>query len=105
MIDPPGIDLLKSIEDIFRQNGFLEKRPHFEVHEINTVARLKHHFTYNQSRVSMAICPAIIACQFSNPPVAHAMVATGINRKIVNSKHVDFVQCKNSYRDDPSQPG
>ena len=101
-IDPPGICLLKSIENIFC--GLSENWPNYQVHEINTVAKLKHHFTNNQP-VSTGICPAIIACQFSNPPIAHAMVATGIDRKIVNNIHVDFVQCKNSYRDDPSQPG
>lgn len=105
MIDPPGIDLLKSIEDIFRQNGFLEKRPHFQVHEIKTVASLKNHFTMNQPMILSGICPAIIAYQFSNDVIAHAMVATGINTIQVNNKQEDFVQCKNSYRDDPSQPG
>ena len=107
VIDPPGIDLLKSIEEIFRHNGFLEKRPHFQVYEINTVASLKHHFTKNQPMILTGICPAIIAYnQFSSyDPIAHAMVATGINTKNVNNKQEDFVQCKNSYRDDPSQPG
>ena len=104
-IDSPGICLLKSIEDIFYKNGLSGKRPTFVFHEINTVTKLKHHLMNNQPLVSSGICPAIIAFKFTNLPIAHAMVATGISTNIINNKHEDFVQCKNSYRDDPSQPG
>ena len=102
-IDPSGICLLKSIQDIFSTPGLSENRPSFQVHEIDTVEKLKTHLM-NNPMVPSRICPAIIACQFSNF-ITHAMVATGISSKIINSKKEVFVQCKNSYRDDPTQPG
>ena len=99
-IDPPGICLLKSIQDIFCKVGLSENRPTFQIHEINTVEKLKTHLM----KVPTCICPVIIAYQFSNH-IAHAMVATGIRPNRINNKQEDFVQCKNSYRDDTSQPG
>ena len=57
-------------------------------------------------------CPAIAGAKFnfSTRPVTvdcvHVMVAAGVktdNRLRQKSKH--FIQCKNSYRDDPNQSG
>ena len=57
------------------------------------------------------ISPCIVAYQFNNFPKdlhdinAHVLVATGLTTKLIDGKPETFVQCKNSYRDDPSQPG
>ena len=57
------------------------------------------------------ICPTITAYRFNNFPsdprdiTAHVMVATGLTRRIIERKTEYFVQCKNSYRNDFSNPG
>lgn len=49
-------------------------------------------------------CPVIIAADFTvSPPLVHAMVATGVKSDLTTMQY--YIQCKNSYRDDPSQPG
>ena len=61
-------------------------------------------------------CPAIVAAKFdiSTSPVtidAHVMVAAGVKTNIRHGslfrrqKTKYFIQCKNSYRDDPNQAG
>ena len=99
-IDPPGIKLLRSIGHVFRKSGMGENPPIFQMKAINTVQKLKQYLLKNQTCIS----PAISAYNFSTYE-AHAMVAAGIIFKEINGKIEDFVQCKNSYRDDPSQPG
>ena len=76
---------------------------------INTVDKLKQHFLKDKPKHHTCICPAILAYKFARfineDTVAHVMVATGITSKVINDKIEDFVQCKNSYREDPAQAG
>ena len=71
-------------------------------HELSTCAMLKNHLLSNDF-----IPPTLMAFQFNNFPCdpldinAHVMVATGIIVKNIQGKNEWFVQCKNSYRDDP----
>ena len=105
MIDPSGMKLLKSIEQVFHLSG-LQDFPSFQVIEIKTVEKLRQHLQKSHVLLPACICPAILACRLSSGSFdVHAMVATGIESKMINGKQEDFVQCKNSYRDDTSVPG
>ena len=105
VMDPIGIELLKSIEHAFYLSG-LSDIPSFRVNEMNSCEELKQHCLKNHSLIPSCVCPVIVACQFYNSSIdVHAMVATGIITRKINGKNEDFVQCKNSYRDDPSKPG
>ena len=57
-------------------------------------------------------CPAIVGAKFdlsTGSVDVHAMVAAGVKTETVqhgsSTKQEYFIQCKNSYRDDPSQSG
>ena len=100
-MDPSGIVLLKSIENVFQICGLSVDTMSFRISEIDSVEKLTKHFLTKNY-----ICPTIIACRFLNPySGAHAMVAIKKVSKVIDDKHEVFVQCKNSYRGDPSQPG
>ena len=73
----------------------------FRISEIDSVGKLTKHLLSKNF-----ICPTILACRFSGSfGGAHAMVAIKMISKEIDGKHEVFVQCKNSYRDDPSQRG
>lgn len=101
-MDPSGILLLKSIENVFQICGLSVDQMSFRISEIDSVEKLTKHLLSKNF-----ICPTILACRFvrSSFSGAHAMVAIKMISKVIDGKHEVFIQCKNSYRDDPSQPG
>ena len=101
VMDPSGIILLKSIENVFQICGLSADQMSFRISEIDSVGKLMKHLSSKNY-----VCPTILACQFSRSlSGAHAMVAIKMLSKEIDGKHEVFVQCKNSYRDDSSQPG
>ena len=105
-MDPEGILMLNSIREIFDLLGI----------EFESIQFVSEQFD-NQTSIIDAInnqrkCPAIVGAihDISTGSVdAHVMVAAGVKTETVqdgsSSKQVYFVQCKNSYRDDPNQSG
>ena len=98
-MDPAGIFMLNSIRQIF------------EILDIpfNSMNFVAEHFDQttiiNEINVNKK-CPVITAANFSvSPPLVHAMVATGVKSDSINGRLEYSIQCKNSYRDDPSQQG
>ena len=98
-MDPAGIYMLNSIRQIFE---ILD----ISFDSMNLVA--EH---YDQTTIINEInvnkkCPVITAADFSvSPPLIHAMVATGVKSDSINGRLEYYIQCKNSFRDDPSLPG
>ena len=100
-MDPSGILLLKSIENVFQICGLSADQMSFHISEINSVEKLTKHLLSKNF-----ICPTILARQFLSPSSeAHALIAIKIVSKVIDDKLEVFVQCKNSYRDDPGQSG
>ena len=70
----------------------------------------------NQNSIIDAInhqkkCPAIVGAKidFSTSPVTvdcvHVIVAAGVKSETIGASTQHFIQCKNSYRDDPNLSG
>ena len=98
-MDPAGIFMLNSIRQIFEilDISFNSKNPVAEQFDQTTII--------NEINMKKK-CPVITAANFSvSPPLVHAMVATGVKSDSINGRLEYFIQCKNSYRDDPSQQG
>ena len=104
-MDPIGILMLNSIRKIFDIAGI----------SFESMLFIEEKFD-NESSIIDAIdnqrlCPAIVGGKFdfSSSPVtvdcAHVMVAAGVKSETVGSFTKYFIQCKNSYRDDPNQSG
>ena len=98
-MDPAGISMLNSIRQIFDILNI-------PFNSINFVAEQFDQTTIiNEINVNKK-CPVITAANFSvSPPLVHAMVATGVKSDSINGRLEYYIQCKNSYRDDPSQQG
>ena len=104
-MDPEGILMLNSIREIFDLLGV----------DFESMQFVSEKFDY--SSIIDAInnqkkCPAIVGAKFdfsTGSVDAHVMVATGIKTETVqygsSIKQEYFIQCKNSYRDDPNQSG
>ena len=105
-MDPKGILMLNSIREIFEIIGIDFDSMRFIVQKFSE-PRMIIRAINNQRK-----CPAIVGAQFdcsTGSVNAHVMVAAGIKTEIVQHgtsiKHEYFIQCKNSYRDDPNQSG
>ena len=98
-MDPAGISMLNSIRQIFEILNI-------PFNSINFVAeQFDQTIIINEINVNKK-CPVITAANFSvSPPLVHAMVATGVKSDSINGRLEYFIQCKNSYRDDPNQSG
>lgn len=101
-MDPAGIFMLNSIRQIFEILNI-------PFDSMNFVAEHFDHTTIiNEINVNKK-CPVITAANFAvSPPLVHAMVATGVKSDWILATTPRFeynIQCKNSYRDDPSQQG
>ena len=101
-MDPAGIFMLNSIRQIFE---ILD----IPFNSMNVVAEQFDQTTIiNEINVNKK-CPVITAANFSvSPPLVHAMVATGVKSDWIlgTTPRLEYsIQCKNSYRDDPSQQG
>ena len=110
-MDPKGILMLNSIREIFDIAGisfesmlFIEAKFDGQSSIIDAIDNQK-------------LCPAIVGAKFnfSTHPVTvdcvHVMVAAGVktDNRLASffgrQKPKHFIQCKNSYRDDPNQSG
>ena len=104
-MDPEGLLMLNSIREIFDLLGI----------EFESIQFVSEKFDY--SSIIDAInnqkkCPAIVGAQYdcsTGSVAAHAMVAAGVKTETVqhgsSTKQEYFIQCKNSYRDDPNESG
>ena len=86
----------------------------FDIAGISFESMLFKEFFYDQNSIIDAIdnqglCPAIVGAKFDfsarSIDCKHVMVATGVMPETVGSLTKYFIQCKNSYRDDPNQSG
>ena len=107
-MDPEGISMLNSIRQIFDLAGIPFDSMNFVAEKFNQSVSIIR--AINNERK----CPAIVGAQFdfTTRPVtveAHIMVAAGVKSKTVRDglsfKREHFIQCKNSYRNDPNQSG
>ena len=107
-IDPEGILMLNSIREIFDLIGIKFDSMKFVSEKIDQPMSVIRAIN-NQRK-----CPAIVAAKFdfTTRPIsvnAHVMVAAGVKSKTIRQglsfKRENFVQCKNSYRNDPNQAG
>ena len=105
-MDPEGILMLNSIREIFNLLRLSFQSMQFVPEKFDSQTSIIDAI-HNQKK-----CPAIVGAKFdfsSGSVDAHVMVATGIKTKNVqhgsSSKQEYFIQCKNSYRDDPNQSG
>ena len=106
-MDPEGILMLNSIREIFDLLGIDFESMKFVPEEFPTQEAIIDAIK-NQRK-----CPVIVGTMFDFPTRSvvcrHAMVAAGIKTETVkhgsSSKQEYFIQCKNSYRDDPNQSG
>ena len=102
--DGVGLLMLQSVRNILNQIGWPKVSAH--LNELSDCQLLQKHLSSTNF-----ICPTITAFRFNNFPsdrsdiTAHIMVATGMTTKIIDGKTEYFVQCKNSYRNDSSNPG
>ena len=92
--------MLESIRDIF--NTANESMKFIDVEIIGP-----NHMTLCIENYKMT--PVVTAIRFIPPMIrfasCHAMVATGIETKLIGKQTKQFLQCKNSYRDDPDKSG
>ena len=102
-VDPAGLLMLKSIREIFDTANIQFESILFIDEEIIG----PNHMTSCISNHKKA--PVVTAIRFCPPMTSfaacHAMVATGIKTEVIGNQTKQFVQCKNTYRDDPNTPG
>ena len=105
-MDPIGILMLNSIREIFEITGIDFDSMSFVVQKLSE-PRMIIRAINNQRK-----CPAIVGAQFdysTGSVDAHVMVAAGVKTENVQHgssiKQEYFIQCKNSYRDDPNLSG
>ena len=105
-MDPKGILMLNSIREIFEITGIDFDSMSFVVQKLSE-PRMIIRAINNQRK-----CPAIVGAQFdysTGSVDAHVMVAAGVKTETVqhgsSTKQEYFIQCKNSYRDDPNLSG
>ena len=108
-MDPAGILMLRSVRIVFEMLGL---RP-------ESIKFIKEEFSSNNLVKALTEqpkkCPAIVTCDISGNKSPHTMVATnalkgdefirGDGRIAQQLRNEWFINCKNSYRDDISEPG
>ena len=109
-MDPAGITMLRSVRIIFEMLGLQPESIKFKKEKFDGDNLVKG-LTESPKR-----CPAIVTILFDGGVVTpHIMVATNALKGIefipengpveVFLRDQWFINCKNSYRDDPSEPG
>ena len=103
-MDPAGILMLRSVRIVFEKVGIQPESIKFIKEEFNSLTLVKA-LTENPKK-----CPAIETCDILGALSPHIMVATNAlkgkeftSNPLLREKW--FVNCKNSYRDDISEPG
>ena len=108
-MDDVGISLLRSVRDVFEYIGI----------NLDSIDFIKEKF--DSDNIIKALteqpkkCPAIVTCNLTGDRSPHIMVATNALKGIEfipgdgpivdNLRNEWFINCKNSYRDDNSEPG
>ena len=111
-IDPAGILMLRSIRKVFELLGIQPESIQFQKEEFNGQNII------DALRNEPQKCPVITAADFTDyfvsqeaPTLGHVMVTAGAlkgsefiptNTSLANQW---FIKCKNSYGNDPTQPG
>ena len=102
-MDPAGLLMLESIRDIFNTANIQFESINFTAEEIIGPSDMTHSISSDKKT------PVVTAIRFCPPMTSfascHAMVATGIKTEVIGNQTKQFVQCKNTYRDDPNIPG
>ena len=111
-IDPAGILMLRSIRKVFELLGIKPESVLFQKEEFNSQNIID--VLQNEPQK----CPVITAADFTDyfnsggPPTStHAMVTAGALKgsefipTMTNLANQWFIKCKNSYGNDPNQPG
>ena len=108
-MDPAGILMLRSVRIVFEKIGLEPESISFIKHEFNSADLVK---ALNKQPKK---CPAIVTFDLFGDRSPHVMVATnavkgsdfiqgdGPVEKTLQDQW--FINCKNSYRDDPSEAG
>ena len=108
-MDPAGILMLKSVRIVFEMHGLKPESMQFAKERFNSDNIVKA-LTEQPKK-----CPAIVTCNLTGDLSPHVMVATNALKgmefihgdiHIVEALRNEwFINCKNSYRDDISEPG
>ena len=110
-MDPAGILMLRSVRIVFEKIGVQPERIKFKKEEFNSDNLVK-----GLNEIPKK-CPAIVTSILSGGVLssAHIMVATNAlkGNEFIHEpgpigdflRNQWFINCKNSYRDDPSAPG
>ena len=108
-MDPAGILMLRSVRIVFEMIGIIPESIKFIKEEFNSKNLVKA-LTEQPKK-----CPAIVTCNITGNQSPHIMVATNALKgsEFINEsgpignflRNQWFINCKNSYRDDPSEPG
>ena len=98
--------MLDSIRDIFSTANIQFESVNFTAEEINGPNDMIHCIENDKKTPVVSACNPQF-CQATGQWLlnAHAMVATGIKSEVIGGQRKQFLQCKNSYRDDPNQSG
>ena len=100
-MDPAGILMLRSVRIVFELLGLQPESIKFKREEFSSDNLIKA-LTENPKK-----CPAIVTANLFGDRSPHIMVATNAlqftHDPILKEKW--FINCKNSYRDDISEPG
>ena len=103
-MDPAGILMLRSVRIVFEKVGIQPELLKFKKEEFNSTNLVKA-LTESPKK-----CPAIVTVNLFGDCSPHIMVATNALKgkdfaydQMLRTKW--FVNCKNSYRDDISEPG
>ena len=103
-MDPAGILMLRSVRIVFEMLGLQLERIKFKREEFSSNNLIKA-LTESPKK-----CPVIVTFNLFGIPSLHAMVATNAlkGKEFTHEsvlKERWFINCKNSYRDDISEPG
>ena len=108
-MDPAGILMLRSVRIVFEMIGIKPESIKFIKEQFNSDNLVK---ALNEQPKK---CPAIVTCNLMKYPSLHAMVATnalkgsefiqGDGKVAKQLRNEWFINCKNTYRDDISEPG
>ena len=98
--------MLESIRDIFNTANIQFESINFSAQEING-PNVMIDFIENDKKTPVVSACNPQFCQTTGQWLlnAHAMVATGIKIEVIGGQTKQFLQCKNSYRDDPNVSG
>ena len=108
-MDPAGILMLRSVRIVFEKVGIRPESIKFKKEEFNALTLVKA-LTEKPKK-----CPAIVTANILGNCSPHIMVATnalkgkdfpfGKFSRWIMQREKWFINCKNSYREDISEPG